>query len=46
MEPGFIVFVFIGCAMCGGLGGITMELRRIAKALEEKNKLQNRPTQP
>ena len=46
MEAGFVVFFVFGCLICGGLGGITMELHRIAKALEEKNKLQGPQAQP
>ncbi len=46
METGFVVFVVLGCLVCAGLGGITMELHRIAAALEEKNRLHGQRTQP
>ena len=46
MEIGFVVFFALGCLIWGGLVGIVMQLQRIAKALEEKNRLQGRQTQP
>ena len=46
MEPGYVVFFVIGPVICGGLVGIATELHRIAKALEEANKLRSRQTQP
>jgi len=43
-------WIFMGfpalSGICGGLIAIEKTLRRIAVALEEKNKLQSRQTQP
>jgi uncharacterized integral membrane protein len=35
---------FLGCVVFGGLVSIAMQLHRIAKALEEKNKVRSRQT--
>ena len=46
MEPGFFAFFVLGSFIFGGLAVLATPLHRIAKALEEANKLRSRQTQP
>ncbi|MGO9115665.1 MAG: hypothetical protein ACLP9L_41190 [Thermoguttaceae bacterium] len=46
LSPIFWLWVAGYVILGGGLSGITTQLWRIAKALEERNKLQSRQTQP
>jgi hypothetical protein len=46
VSPIFWLWVAGYVILGGGLAGITTQLYRIAKALEERNKLQSRHPQP
>jgi hypothetical protein len=44
MEVGIILFVVLGGAAVAGLASVAKELRRIANALEESNRIRSRQT--